>query len=169
MVYFSNFCIRVGGAVAPGVSLRSLTADPRVSFTRQTHTHTHTHTRALASTSETPNNDISSNLVRCMKGRAATHFGCFLSCAVLIIRPSGPLKFAVQEGNLICKESSCLSAKGLRRLNSNIRIIRKFANIRFTHKLCTMQTCAWEVTFYWIWIPRSSVAKDSNHLARAAN
>ena len=60
------------------------------------------------------------------------------------------IKFAVQEGNLICKSSSCLSAKGLRRLNCNIRIIRKFANIRITHKLYTMQAFAWEVTIYRI-------------------
>lgn len=56
------------------------------------------------------------------------------------------IKFAVQEGNLICKSSSCLSAKRLRRLNCNIRIIRMFANIRITHKLYTKRTFAWEVT-----------------------
>ena len=35
-----------GGAIAPGVSRRQLTADPRVPFTRHTHTHIHKHTHA---------------------------------------------------------------------------------------------------------------------------
>jgi hypothetical protein len=127
------------------------------------HTHTHTHACFHLRNTDHRRHFFES---RSMHGRACSYAVCFFffflfgadypteeSCRMAI-------KFTVQEGNLICKRSSCLSAKGLRRLNCNIRIIRKFANIKITHKLYTMQTFAWEVTFYWIWIPNGRVAKN---------
>ena len=166
---FVCVCVRVcrgAGAVAPGVSRRPLTADPRVPFTRHTHTdaqartHASIHTRFLPSPKHRPPTSRLRISFKAWKGvqlRVLAMFFFFFFFLVLsganhptVESCRMSIKFAVREGKLICKRSNCLSAKWLRRLNCNISIIRKFASTRITHKLYTMQTFTWEVTFYWI-------------------
>jgi len=90
MVYFNNFCIRVGGfTVAPGVSRRPLSADPPVPLT---YTHAHTNTHACFHLRNTDHR-LHFFESRSMHGRACSYtFWLFfyLSCPVLIIRMKSP-------------------------------------------------------------------------------